>query len=75
MRTAKDRPDKLWTPRDLADYLSVKESVVRYWVRNREIPFVRIGRQIRFDREDILDWITAKGNTPRFVDTKELRRV
>lgn len=75
MTTTKDRPDKLWTPRDLADYLSVKESVVRYWVRNREIPFVRIGRQIRFVPEDIQEWIAAKGNAPRFVDARELGRV
>ena len=69
------KPDNLWTPADLAEYLSVKESVIKYWVRNREIPFVRLGRQIRFDREDILDWIAAKGNTPRCVDLEELGRV
>lgn len=69
------KPDKLWTPKDLADYLSVKESVIKYWVRNHEIPYIRIGRQVRFDREDILEWISAKSNAPRFVDMRELRRV
>ncbi|MCP4603459.1 MAG: helix-turn-helix domain-containing protein [Proteobacteria bacterium] len=69
------KPGKLWTPKDLADYLSVKESVVRYWVRNQEVPHIRIGRHVRFDPEDILEWIAAKGNAPRFPDTRELRRV
>lgn len=71
----KPKMQKLWTPKDLADYLSVKESVIKYWVRNHEIPFVRIGRQTRFDRDNILEWIAAKGNAQRFVDTGELRRV
>lgn len=72
-KAAKD--DGLWTRDDLADYLAVKESVIKYWVRNREVPFVRLGRQIRFVPQDIIEWIAAKGNAPRFVDTRELRRV
>lgn len=71
----KPKMQKLWTPKNLADYLSVKESVVKYWVRSQVVPYIRIGRQIRFDRDDILEWIAAKGNAQRFVDTGELRRV
>jgi len=72
-RATKD--NGLWTPGDLADYLSVKENLIKYWVRNREIPFVRLGRQIRFVPQDVFEWIAAKGNTSRLVDTRELRRV
>ena len=75
MSTETMKRDGLWTPRDLASYLSIKESVIKYWVRTHEVPHIRIGRQIRFDRDDILEWIATKGNTPRFVDTGELRRV
>ena len=71
----KPLPDKLWTPADLADYLSTKESVIKYWVRNCEVPHIRIGRRIRFVQEDILEWLYAKGNTPKYVDKRELRRV
>lgn len=71
----KSNPDRLWTVEDVAEYLSVRESVIRYWVKNREIPFVRIGRQVRFVPQDIIEWIATKGNSPRFVDTRDLRRV
>jgi len=69
------KPDKLWTPKDLADYLSVEESVVRYWVRTREVPCIRLGRQTRFVLDDILDWIYAKGNSARFTGNGGLKRI
>ena len=72
MKTLVASQSKLWTPKDLADYLRVDESVVRYWVRIYEVPHIRLGRQIRFDPEDILEWIAAKSNHPRFVDLDEL---
>ncbi len=62
-------------PGKLQNHSAVKESLIKYWVRNREILFVRLGRQIRFDRDDVLEWIKAKGDAPRFVDNRELKRV
>jgi len=41
---------------DLAQLLSVAESTVQRWVRNRQIPFIRVGDVIRFDGEALADW-------------------
>jgi excisionase family DNA binding protein len=50
-------PDRLWTVEEIAAYLQVKPSVVRYWVQTESIPFIRLGRQVRFDTEEINIWI------------------
>lgn len=56
----KTLPDRLWTLEDVAQFLQVKPSVVRYWARNREIPYVRLGRCIRFKQADIVNWVNGK---------------
>lgn len=52
------------TVKDIAELLSVKPGTVYDWVENNEIPFVRIGRTIRFDREQIDIWIASKTHFP-----------
>lgn len=42
---------------DLALYLSVKESTVRKWVLLRKIPFVKIGKLVRFKKTEIDSWL------------------
>jgi len=46
---------------DLANLLSVTEATVQRWVRNRQIPFIRIGDVIRFDGCTLADWIELEG--------------
>lgn len=53
-------PDKLWTVDDVADFCRVRPSVVQYWVRNTDIPAIRLGRQIRFDPQTIREWVEGQ---------------
>jgi excisionase family DNA binding protein len=66
--------DKLWTMKDLASYLKVKESVIGYWVRCRKIPHIRIGRMIRFLPAEIQTWIHDH-QCNVFLSHKPLRRI
>lgn len=52
--------DCLWTVDDVAAYCRVKVSLVRYWLRSSDIPSIKLGRQRRFDREDIMLWISER---------------
>lgn len=52
--------DCLWTVEDVAAYCRVEVSLVRYWLRSSDIPSVKLGRQRRFDREDIMQWISEQ---------------
>ncbi len=49
--------EKLLTIEDVAEFLQVKPSVVKYWIYNRDIPFIKLGRYIRFDHNEIKCWI------------------
>jgi len=41
---------------DLAQYLNMRRSTVYSWVENKQIPFFRFGRLLRFRREEIDAW-------------------
>lgn len=43
--------------KQLADYLGVKEGTLYQWVFYRRIPFVRIGRLVKFDLRRIEEWL------------------
>lgn len=44
---------RLLTVRDAARYLAVSVSTLYGWVWQRRIPFVKIGRALRFDVRDL----------------------
>jgi excisionase family DNA binding protein len=46
---------------ELAKLLVVTEATVQRWVRNRQIPFIRIGDTIRFDPTLLADWLELEG--------------
>ena len=49
---------------DLADYLRLAHGTIYNKVHRREIPFLKIGRSIRFDLEEINKWATRKKFAP-----------
>ena len=52
---------ELMTYQQLGDYLNVKVSTLYAWVCRGRIPFVRFsGRMVRFDRDEIDNWLDAK---------------
>ena len=46
-----------WDTADAARYLNCSEGTLRQWVSKRRIPFVRVGRLVRFRREDLDRWM------------------
>jgi len=57
------QPNKLLTVEQLADALNIPVSWIyqRTRLRPQEIPFVRIGRYIRFDLEQVITFFKNKG--------------
>lgn len=45
---------------EVSAFLAVSERTVRRLVHARQIPCVRVGCQIRFDRSDLLRWTLAR---------------
>lgn len=48
-----------------ADYLSSSEHFVRRLVRERRVPFIKLGRFVRFDPDDLDAFIEAGRVGPR----------
>jgi excisionase family DNA binding protein len=56
--TMTDKPeDRLLTAREAAAYLGYAEGTVRNKVMDGEIPFVKVGRLLRFRRPDLDRWV------------------
>lgn len=66
---------KLWTINDAAEFCQVKSSVVKYWLQNTNIPYIKLGKNIRFDPGDIKDWIERHKNMNGFVKDDDLRMI
>ena len=61
----KSTVSELWTIQEVADFLKVKTSVVKYWLQTSYIPFVKVGKHYRFDSNDIRAWMERhKNNCP-----------
>lgn len=56
----KTNTEQLWTIDQLAEYLQVKPSVIKYWVSNTEIPYIKLGKFYRFDQREIKEWVEEK---------------
>jgi excisionase family DNA binding protein len=56
---------KFLTIEDVADMLQVTRTTV-YNLKKKGLPFIKIGKNIRFNQEDVINWVM---NNSR--DTKE----
>lgn len=54
---------ELWDVSQVATYLHVSESWVYKLVAARGIPFQRLGRLIRFRKEQIDGWLATRGSS------------
>ena len=60
--------ERLLTADDVAELLAVPVSWVREHTRSGAIPHVPLGRYVRYERSDVLDWVASlkAGGGPRF---------
>ena len=57
----KDIKPKYFNIHQLADYTGTKETTIRAYVFQREIPYIKINKMIRFNISDIDQWLANKG--------------
>ena len=55
----------LMTIKDAARFLSVSVSTLYGWVWQRRIPFVKVGRALRFERVDLEKFVQVHRYEPR----------
>lgn len=57
----------LLTAVDVAERLAVSQSTVRMWVSRNEIPYIRLGRLVRFRQEEVEAWLQARESCGRWA--------
>lgn len=66
----------LHTPSEVAAALKVPINTIYYWASRREIPFLRVGRHLRFNLSEVLKTFaerTATGQHPCPLATPPLK--
>jgi excisionase family DNA binding protein len=58
----------LFTLPEVARYLGDSERHIRRLVAERRIPFLKLGHFVRFDRDDIDEWIKTLRRAPLALD-------
>lgn len=49
----------LLTTKEIADKLKVAEITIHKWRAENGMPFLRIGRSVRFDEQKVIEWINS----------------
>lgn len=57
---------QLMTLEECSKFLSVSRKTIYYWVSRSEIPFVRVGRHLRFQPETLVRFFETKTAESRF---------
>ena len=68
---------ELITPGELAKFLKVSRAAVSQWCQRGELPYLRLGKTIRFDSLQIQNWLQDKkgaGWTPKKADCQRKKR-
>lgn len=53
-------PDKLLTAAEVLDYMNIHKEALIALIRNENMPFLRIGKQVRFRPEDLEPWLETR---------------
>lgn len=64
-RTTGFESSPLFTIDELAEELRVSVKTIYYWVGRSEIPFIKIGRHLRFNRDEVLQYFSDR--TPEYT--------
>ncbi len=54
--------ESLWTKRELAEFLNVGVKTIDKWVCSKSIPFLKLGRSVRFRRREVELWLQQRSH-------------
>jgi excisionase family DNA binding protein len=46
-----------WATEEAAEYLGCTTDTLKVWTSKRRVPFVRVGRLVRFRKRDLDEWL------------------
>ena len=66
--------EKLLTAKQVSELLEVKLSTIYDWVYRGLIPYVKLGRLIRFKKAELFRWVDAHEIRPKAASKKAAKR-
>lgn len=54
----------LWRVEQAADYLGIRPKTLYEWVRHGRVPHRKLGFNVRFDPDELADWVEAGAAVP-----------
>ena len=57
--------EKLLTAKQVSELLEVKVDTVYEWVSRGLIPYVKLGRLVRFKKAELFRWVESKTTRPK----------
>ena len=51
---------KLYSVKELAEYLGLQISTIYAWVHTRQIPYYKIGRLVKFRADEVEQWVKER---------------
>ena len=64
--------DEFLTCKQLSSFLKLSQASIRRRVRTKTIPFIRIGRSLRFRKKDIEEWLESGGTKVRCIELEAI---
>lgn len=55
-----DKLPSITTTKELADFLKVSESTIHRAVKSGKLKSLKIGRNVRYEREEVIEWLDQK---------------
>jgi len=65
--------EQLLTTEQVAEWLNMSESTIRKWVHYRFVPHVKLGRAVRFRKEEIEKWLDERAEKGRTTLAPEIQ--
>ncbi len=62
IRAGEGSEKQLLTVREVAALLSISIAGVYHWAAIKRIPHIRMGRYLRFNRSEIIEWVNTNKN-------------
>jgi excisionase family DNA binding protein len=57
---------KFLSKKELSDFLGLSIFTIDSWVsERREIPFIKMGKRVKFDMGDVLEWVERRKIHPK----------
>jgi excisionase family DNA binding protein len=53
MESANTTDNRLWTIDDVSHFLQVQNTKIKYWIREKDFPCIKLGAEYRLDPDDV----------------------